>query len=240
MDFYEKMRQQTKAGLEKIDEVFNPLITVIEMKITLLKEAKQDPANYFDLDENGFVNYIEMLDEYKAAKEKAEKELTTHIDNSIKEFESMEGEQPQAGEEEFYKVVFLILKEALQNGVRIKIGNVQWDSSKPLGGEGSVFVEVRDTALKAIGIDPKSDVGKLITDPVNGLENLSENTKRELETALKNVHRETERALENVGRETGQALENARRETEKAMSNVAKEVSKVLKPKIKIKKPKWL
>lgn len=104
--------------------------------------------------------------------------------------------------------------------------------------------------MKAVGIDPDSEFGKIIKDPINAVKNIGENlggesikalenvtiaaekaltdTKRETETALTNTREATEKALTDVKRETDKALTDARKTTEKALEDVAREIGRVM------------
>jgi len=245
----EQIQIAIQNGIEQIEMVFSPLINAVDIQIGKLEKANQDPTNYYDLEEDEYINYLEIRNIYVAEKEKAITSFLSEMDKELTALENIpEGaEAPPVGWEE---AAFLIIKYALQNGVKINIGNVEWDSKKPLGGKGSVFDDLRSAAMKSIGIDPESDFGKIVKDPINSAIKFGENIGKETEKALSNAQKETEKVVKDVGkttekaiadvkRETEKAVNDARKTTEKAVQDVAKELVKHV-PKVKIKKPKWL
>lgn len=262
----EKIQKAIEQGIEKIEMVFAPLITAIDIQIGRLEKAGQDPTKYYDLEEDEYVDYIAIREVYVNEKEKAIAEFQAEMDKEVQKIaNSPEPETPAEGDIGWEKVVFYIIKYALENGVKIKIRDVEWDSSKPLGGEGSVFDELRSGAMKAIGIDPDSELGKIVKDPLNAAKDLGKNldretgkaltdikvatdkaltnAKRETDKALTDVKKATDKALTDVKKTTDKALTDARKTADKAVKDVAREIGKVIpkvKVTIKIKKPKWL
>jgi vacuolar-type H+-ATPase subunit E/Vma4 len=244
----EQIQIAIQKGIEQIEMVFSPLINAVDIQIGKLEKANLDPTNYYDLEEDEHINYVEIRKIYVTEKEKA---ITSYLAEMDKEIIALENtpEGAEAPPVSWEKVVFVIIKYALQNGIRIKVGNVEWDSQKPLGGEGSVFDDLRNVAMKSIGIDPESDLGKIIKDPINSAKDLGENIGKETEKALNNANRETEKAVNNIAKvsekaiadvkkETEKALADARKTAEKAVQDVVKVVSKnIPKIRIKIKKP---
>jgi hypothetical protein len=182
----EELQTAIQKGIEKIEMVFAPLINAVNIKIGRLEKANQDPTKYYDIDEDLVINYVEIRDIYIAEKEKA---ISSYSSEMNKELDAL-GSTPDGAEApptSWEKVAFLIIKHALEEGIRIKIGNVEWNSEKPFGGKGSVFDDLRNTAMKAIGIDPDSDLGKIIKDPINSTVDLGGNIRKETERALQNV-----------------------------------------------------
>lgn len=246
----EQIQAAIQNGIEKIEMVFAPLINAVDIQIGKLEKANQDPTNYYDIEEDEFINYIEIRNIYVSQKEKAIDSFQTKMDGEIAALENI-SEGADAPPVSWEEAVFVIIKYALQNGVKIKIGNVEWDSKKPLGGEGSVFDDLRSAAMKSIGIDPDSELGKIVKDPINSAIGLGKNIGQETEKALNNAKNETEKALQNIGnttekavadvkRETEKALNDARKTAEKAVQDLSREVGKhIPKVKIKIKKPKF-
>jgi len=251
-----KIAELINEGLKQIDHAFAPLINGVSFQIGKLEAAKQDPSNYFDLDENQFVNYFQIRDTYLDAKSDAVNKFKA--DMAAKEAELKESEEGSEEESDALKIIYELAYYAVtsiaENGLKIKIGDVEWDSSKPLGGKGSMFDDLRRGFLNSFGIDPDSEIGRIISDPINAAGELPENTKaaidkaltdakREADVAAKNVKREVDKFATDVKKATDKALTDAKREVDRAATNIARELGKVLKPKIRIRvkpiKIKW-
>jgi hypothetical protein len=247
----EQIQKAIQDGTLQIEMVFAPLINAVDIQIGKLEKANQDPAKYYDLENDEFINYFEIRNIYVQQKEKAITEFLLKMDTEVIKLESL-AENADAPAISWEQTAFVIIKYALENGIKIKIGNVEWDSTKPLGGKNSIFDELRNTAMKSIGIDPNSEFGKIIKDPINAAVNIGENIGKETEATLNNIKNTTEKALEDVNATTGKALSDIKRETdkaledariasEKAIQDTARELGKIIPPvKITIKKPKWL
>ena len=254
----EKIQSALINGTKKIEEVFAAYINPIQLKIALLEEAGQDPKKYFDDDDLVFVDFYEQLEAYTSERNKAIEAFENKIDEQLKELEAAQaaGEVPAEAPTSWEQVAFEVIKYALTEGVKIKVGDVEWDSTKPLGGEGSVFDDLRNAAMKSLGIDPDSEFGKIIKDPINAVSDLGENldaeakkiltdAKRKADKALTDVKRESDKALTDAKREidkgltdvkkaTDKALTDARKTVDKAIKDVTREIAKVI-PKVKIK-----
>ncbi|CAB9495816.1 hypothetical protein [Alteromonas macleodii] len=224
----EKVVTAMENGIKKIEEVFTPLIASIELKIGILQKAGQDPSNYFDLDDNEFVNYLEIRDAYIAEKEKTVKEFSAKMDDELKKFDEADTPEKEGGEIPWAEVAFYLLESAMENGIKIKIGDIEWDSTRPLGGEGSVFEEMRSAAMRSMGIDPDSDLGKALKDPINAIGDLAENLGAEGEKAMENIRIATDKAFTDAKRESDKALTNAKNATDKALTDVKREADKAL------------
>lgn len=226
----EKVQDAIKKGIEKIELVFAPLITAIDIQIGKLEKAGKDPSNYYDLDEDRHINFIEKRDLYASEKEKAILEFQAKMDEEVAKMENMPDTET-GGEQDipWEKIVFYIVKSALENGVRITIGDYKWDSGHPIGRKGEFFYELRDDALQAIGIEPDSDLGKVVKDPFNSLRDLGKNIDRETDEALTRVRVATDKALDDAKRETDEALTRVKVATDKALTDARKTTDKAIK-----------
>jgi hypothetical protein len=224
------------AALKELDEIFDPLINQVALFVGRLESAGQNPAHYFDVEENAHVDYIAILKQRQDAKAQAVQQVMAEFDRLAAE----DAPVPEGGDADttFWKAVILIAQQVLKDGIRIKIGDFKWDSKKPLHGLNSVLSEVKDAVLKAIGVDPNSEWGKVLNNPGRAVGDLPENAKREVERALENVKRETDKALADAAKAAGRVIADSKREVDRAATNVAREAGKVLK--VKIKKPRWL
>lgn len=224
----EKIVLAIENGIQKIESVFNPLIAGIDLKIGILEKAGQDPSKYFDLDENSFVDYPALREAYANEKEKTIAEFSQKMDAELKKLDEAEESQEEESEIPWAEIAFYLIKSALENGVKIKVGDVEWDSTKPLGGEGSVFDDLRNASMRGMGIDPDSDLGKFIKDPINSISELGENIDAETEKALTDIKKASDKALTDAKRETDKALTDAKKATDKALTDVKRETDKAL------------
>ena len=218
-------------ALKAIDDIFDPLISQVAIFVGRLEAAGHDPSKYFDVEENETIDYARILDERKTAKADAVKRVNDEYDS----FEGPESGGSETTESAWWKLVLLIIESVLRDGVRITIAGVRWDSSKPIDG---IISDVRDKVFAAIGIDPNSEVGRLLRDPLNRVQDYGVNIANETGRALENAVRETDQALQNATREAGTVINNVARETGNALSNVAREVGRVIPRRVRIKKPR--
>lgn len=254
----EKIQTALISGTKKIEEVFAAYINPIQLKIALLEEAGQDPAKYFDDDDLVFIDFYEQLEAYTSERDKAITSFEKQVEEQVKEMEAAQvaGESPEEAPTSWEQLAFAVIKHALTEGVKIKVGDIEWDSSKPLGGKGSVFDDLRNAAMQSLGIDPDSEFGKIIKDPINSVGDLANNldseskkiltdakleadkvltdAKRESDKALSNAKREIDKGLTDVKKATDKALTDARKTTDKAIKDVTREIAKVI-PKVKVK-----
>lgn len=255
----EKVLKAIEDGIKKIEGVFDPLITATELKIGKLEKAGLDASKYYDLEDDSFTNFYEIQDLYVENKDKTIAEFQEKMDAELEKINELEQQAQQPPEEEtlpFEEVVFILVKSALENGVKIKVGDVEWDSTKPLGGKGSVFDDLRNEAFKSIGIDPDSDIADILRDPINSAAKLAENVDAETKKALTDAKNAADKAATDVKnavdkaateakkavdkaatdakKAADKALTDARKTAEKAAKDVAREISKL--PKVKIPK----
>lgn len=254
MNQEEKLQQVLKEGIQKIEMVFAPLINGVNLQIKKIKEAGYDPANYYNLEEDNFINYIELRELYLSERDKAIEEFQIMLE---KEVEKIESEEQTEIDPQWAEALFYLLKEVFQNRIKITIDDYEWNSDKPLDG---LFEGLRDLVMISIGIHPNSDIGKIIKDPVGALGDLIENADEETgkvltdvrvaaDKALTDARTATDKALTDIRKETGIGLTNVREESEKVLTQARETMEtaiedvidcfpKIRKKKIKIKLPK--
>lgn len=230
------------TGVKKIEEFFGPLILSCEVFIGMLEENNQDPSDYFNIHEGQRVNFYKRRDELMAQREEAVKDLELKIAHQRERLKEVE---QQEGESAWEEIAIAVIQELVKDGVKIKVGDIEWDSSKPLGGEGSVFDDLRNGTFLALGIDPDSALADILRDPFNKLsevENLDvaealgdiknvadkalTDIKAETDKALTDIKNSTDKALSDVARETGKALTDARKSVDKAIKDVGRELGR--------------
>ncbi len=230
----EKFEKVVQDGLQKIEDIYQPLLTDINLKITDAELNNQDPKDYYDESKKARINLIAIKEIYLNSmnetvsrfNEKMEIERQKIIDAEIAAEQTQPAEAP---ENEWYQILFLIIKQVLEEGVQIKIGDVEWDSSKPLGGEGSVFDEVRTATMRSVGIDPDSDLGKILKDPLNAPKDILDNVNDETKEFLTNARVAADKATEELTEATKKVLEQTKEFAEKAAKDAAKVAEKAAK-----------
>lgn len=255
----ETVLQSIDDGIEKISAVFDPLIYAVEIKIGKLENAGLDASNYYDLEDDSFTNFYEVRDLYLENKNSTISEFQEKMDVELERIIDLENQAVEPPEEEelpVEQILFILIKSALENGVKIKVEGIEWDSKKPLGGKGSVFDDLRNEAFRSIGVDPESDIADILRDPVNSAAKLAENVDNETKKALTDAKETADKAATDVkkavdkaatqAKETidkaatdakkaaDKAATDARKTAEKAARDVAKVISKL--PKVKIPK----
>ena len=220
----------TADGLAALNRIFDPFILETQVYVDRIVAAGQDPARYLFVETNEVVDFTKILAERKAAKQKAVDKFMAGLPSDT--------EGPVSAEQEanIVKALILFAKIFLKDGVRITIGDFNWDSSRPLDG---VITSIRDAALDAAGLGENNEFRRFLVDPVQFGRDMGGVITEEHERALQNARREFARAVGNGGREAGQALENARREAERVVNDVSRAAARGL-PRVRIRKPRWL
>lgn len=222
-------------ALKQIDEIFDPLINHVALFVGRLEAANLDPTNYFDVEENAYINYQAILDERLAAKQEAVLSVKRNH-QSLPE----DGAGDEGSSTGFWEAVFLLAKHVIENGIRLKIGDFQWDSRKPLHGLREELGRFKRKVMEAAGIDENSELGQLLIMPgrtLGRIADVPENVVREAQRGLENIAREHARVLEQANRAVATVVANGKRELDKAATTVFTGIGKAV-PKVKIKKPK--
>lgn len=144
-------------GLAAIDKVFDPLIMEIQVYVDRIVAAGQDPSRYLFVESDEIVDFTKILSERQAAKKEAVDKFMEGLPSET------EGQVAPEEEQNLLQTLILIIKVVLKDGVRVTIGDFQWDSSRPLDG---VITSIRDAALDRVGLGENNEFRRFLVDPV--------------------------------------------------------------------------
>ena len=232
MSANDKLQEVLTNGIGKIEDFFGPLILSCDVFIGMLEENNMDASKYFNIHEGRIINYYKRRDALIAQRDQAIKKLEVEIALQKEKITQAEADAAvlDEGDENttWDKIVILIIQEVVKNGVKIKVGDIEWESTKPLGGEGSVFDDLRNGTFNALGIDPDSELAKILKDPLNRIPKIGEDVNQAVGEELTKIKQATDKVLTDVKRETDKALTDIKKTTDKALEDVARETLKVL------------
>jgi hypothetical protein len=233
------MTNQTRAqllesSLKEIDEIFDPLINHVALFVGRIEVAGGNPSNYFDVEENEYIDYKARLEQREAAKYDAVRK----VKESFEQLPPPDGQEDSPEADNFVKAVLVIVQQVLKDGLRITIGDFKWDSAKPIDGFKKTFDELKDKILQEMGIELKSELEKLIRTPGRFVGDLPANVKNEVDKALGDIQRESDRILARATEDAAKIVANSKREIDRAATNVVREIGRSIQ-KIKIPKPRF-
>jgi len=232
----EEIIQDAKKKFEQlrneVNNFWDPQITRIDYNIGNLQANGLDPAWHFDANYGSWMNYYKERDLLIKQRDEtihlAEMELATLINSFDETTPPAEGE----GEEGLFKAVTIIVEAAIMsvidNGVQITIGSVKFDSKTPLGGEGSIVDNVRQTLYRSLGLPEGDPFIKLIENPLSKewSDQLAGNIKDSVDTALTDSKREMDKALTDAKREMDKALTEIKASLDKELADAMRVISK--------------
>ncbi|TNV19699.1 hypothetical protein FH968_12655 [Buttiauxella sp. B2] len=158
------------AGIEKINAGYDGLIIDAGVIIANMKAKNLDPSKYYDAKHNEFIDLIAYVSDLNENKTKLINDLNNKVDNEC------------VNQVEFVQTVIDFVVIGYTNGLaavlprymtHIDAGAIL--SGYPLGGDNSVFNQVRESILNAVGIGSTSDLFKPITNPVESVKDLLAN-----------------------------------------------------------------
>jgi hypothetical protein len=151
-----------QKGLELTNAQFDPLISEVAKIVENMKKKGLDPTKYYDAKNDEIIDMVAMLvdlagkknGQIAAVNEKVDKECTG-------QFEILQGVVDLAVAS-YTGGLSLILPKHMTH---IDVAEIL--SGKPLGGEKSVFNQIRDQVLwNGLGLSENNDLRKLLANPI--------------------------------------------------------------------------
>ncbi|PPB99856.1 hypothetical protein SOI71_14655 [Acinetobacter pittii] len=150
-----------QTGIDKLNAAYTPLINEITRIIKNMQNKGLDPHKYYDPVKDQVIDLIALLSDLGVTRDQQLADLNAKIDKDC--VQTMEFLQSI--------VDFVVL--SITNGLsavlpkhmtHIDVGEIL--AGKPLGGDNSVFNDVRGGILNAMALGENNDLRKVIEDPV--------------------------------------------------------------------------
>ena len=225
-EFLEKQRRNVAEAIERIDKIITPLLLHTELVIKGLEDSGGNPKAHFSSNELQVVDYYARRESLLERRKDSIKVINDKARESLEAFDQKSAENAEEEALSIESLVIAAIEIAFVEGFTLTIGDVkiQWDPDRPFGGSNSDLSQIRDKALRAIGLDPEEGLGKIIKDPSGELEkaltSLNDSASKEL-TDAKNVF---DKALSDAKREVDQELTELRKKIDETAENTAREV----------------
>lgn len=158
------------VGIAKINAGYDGLILDAGVIITNMQAKNLDPHKYYDAKNNEVIDLVAYVSDLNENKKKLIDDLNNKVDNEC------------VNQVEFIQTILDFVVVGYTNGLSIILPKHMTHidagailSGYPLGGDNSVFNQVRGSILNAVGIGPTSDLFKPIVNPVESIKDLLKN-----------------------------------------------------------------
>lgn len=155
-----------QAGTDKLHAAYTPLIDEITRVIRNMQKRQLDPRNYYDAANDKSIDLIAWLSDLGTTRDKQLNDLNKKIDS--------ECVQTQEFLQHIIDLVVLYITDGFSAVLpkyvtHVDVGEIL--AGKPLGGDNSVFNQIRGGILNGIGLGENNDLRNLIQDPPNVIKN---------------------------------------------------------------------
>jgi hypothetical protein len=154
-------------GIKKINAGYNPIIEEIGKIIANMKKKGLDPRKYYDANKDEVIDLIAFVEDLNKEKKEDIKEIKEKVDNEC-----------LSDNEEFLQTIIDTAIAFYTDGLSLilpkhmtHIDVKEILAGKPLGGDNSVFNQVRDSIMDGMGLGENNDLRRVIDDPVNTTSN---------------------------------------------------------------------
>lgn len=152
------------AGLAKIFQAVSPILNQTAGIIQKMQEKGLDPRKWYDIKNDAVVDWIKFLEDTATMKNEQDAKLKDEIRKNCRQVQEYVDEMVAYALSCFTRGLSELLPKQMTH---VDIGEIL--NGKPLGGDGSVFNQIRDDLFFThIGIDPASAIGKAVSDPFHG------------------------------------------------------------------------
>ncbi|EMV7410084.1 TPA: hypothetical protein ACJJXJ_005327 [Enterobacter soli] len=151
-----------KSGVDKINAAYNPLIEEIARIIKNMQAKGLDPHKYYDPAKDQIIDLIALISDFGITRDKQLGDLNATVDKECVQTE------------EFLQKIVDLSVLYITDGfaavlprhmTHVDVGEIL--SGKPLGGDNSVFNDIRGGILNAMALGENNDLRKLAMDPIH-------------------------------------------------------------------------
>lgn len=151
-----------KTGTDKINAAYTPLIEEIARIIKNMQDKGLDPHKFYEPAKDQVIDLVAFLADLGTTRNQQIGELNAKIDK--------ECVQTQEFLQSIVDFAVLRVTHGLsavlpKHMTHVDVGEIL--AGKPLGGDNSVFNQVRGAILNGMGIGENNDLRKAVQDPVN-------------------------------------------------------------------------
>jgi hypothetical protein len=155
-----------KQGTDKINAAYTPLIDEIARIVKNMQNKGLDPHKYYDPVKDQVIDLVAFLADLGATRDKQLKDLNQKVDKECVQTQ------------EFLQSVVDFAVLSITGGLsavlpkhmtHVDVGEIL--AGKPLGGDNSVFNQIRGGILNGMGLGENNDLRKVVQEPVNVVKN---------------------------------------------------------------------
>lgn len=150
-----------KAGVDKIKSAYTPMIEEIGKIIANMQAKGLDPHKYYDAKNDQVIDLVALLAELGATRDQQIRQVNDKVDSDCVQTEEFLQKIVDLAVVYITEGFSLILPKHMTH---IDVGEIL--AGKPLGGDNSVFNEVRTGIFNAMGLGENNDLRKTIENPV--------------------------------------------------------------------------
>lgn len=149
-------------GTEKIVAAYTPLMDEIARIIKNMQNKGLDPTKYYDPAKDQVIDLVALLADFGSTRDSQLKQLNDKVDKDCQQTEDFL--------QSIVDLSVLYVTEGLsavlpRHMTHVDVGEIL--AGKPLGGDNSVFNQVRGGILNGMGLGENNDLRKVTQDPVN-------------------------------------------------------------------------
>lgn len=172
MSFCDDARE---AGLQKIEAAYKPFIDETSTIIKNMNDKGLDPTKFYDAKNNEIINLVSMLSDLLEAKRKSGDDVNSEVEKNC---EQAVGYIQKVVDLAVLGYTFGISEVLPKHMTHIDVGVIL--SGKPLGGDNSVFNEIKNQAFDLVKVGADSPLRKALNNPIESFKNELNNILRSL------------------------------------------------------------
>ncbi len=158
-----KCDEAKNRGVEKISKGFDVLIEGAALNIAELKKRKLNPEKHYDTSLKKDFNWVKYLEDLGSEKAKAILDFINYIQNEC--YEAHEAVLQVATDKAIVYYTNGLSEVLPKHFTHIDVRKIL--EGKPLGGDNSIFNEVKREVYKVVGWGENNDLRKTFDDPVD-------------------------------------------------------------------------
>lgn len=151
-----------KAGTEKINAAYTPMIEEISRIIVNMQNKGLDPHKYYDAVKDQVIDLVALVSDLGSTRDQQLKDVNDKVDKDCV--------QTQEFIQSIVDIAVLYITDGLsavlpRHMTHVDVGEIL--AGKPLGGDNSVFNQVREGIFRGIGLGENNDLRKIVQDPIS-------------------------------------------------------------------------
>ena len=153
-------------GLAKVIAAYGPTIAELLKVIKNMQGKELDPHKFYDAAHDNVIDLPALVADLGSQQEQDQAKINKKVDEECEQSLKFIQDITDAAVDYFSLGISTVLPKHMTH---IDVGEIL--AGKPLGGENSVFNQVRESVFNAFGMGENNDLRKIISDPINTTKN---------------------------------------------------------------------